>query len=1250
MRKWLGEVESQHTPVKPGNESLGEIVLAAVMTLVAAALAHGIGWCVKKASESIGKMLNRTKKTAVSADKYTPEIIATPTTKYNTALYKLESYWNVRSDEAKKAILNKALGKQHKDLIDKLPTALLKNVESIVAAVLVSRKCEAGRAHNIINSAGFKKNPLEVAMAVESKISLDAIDRWTFAHEKNIHEKMWVEWLALSDRAIEIHDVITSAISDSAALEKKILANASAIEKLNDALDNYETKFEKYFYSNVDGVSIDVDVKYSKRFAGESDEAIRLFKYILSIKNQERIFEIEKHEAKKSRSGVERFNFDGNDELVKAAEGLSNKAAGFVDDYFATMYGIVYTGEVGVEYPYCNGIYELHKASEVIVPRYEELTVILESLFKATETIKTGNEYFNDEESRRVEETMSTEIQNGWIILPEEDQGVMPIVKPGTESLGITLLAVGAAIAAAVSVRKKFIDMKIKHKLKGEVEQYLSKLNSVDRNNQLKAKPFALMSTHRITDIDNLLRNLLKCGETVIGDLKTVSVMGEQGIMKSVRDLNEEMLERIEKNIVHVNSLRDQYHAIDDIPSEITIHEVLTNRAKLGSVLKNIARIEEHFANESTLIDKIDHIKDDLAHTPETANEVFSAALQSYSQFSKVFLSISDDINSHLDHIFKEIDRMFKKPGNESMDNVEPAVVENANNEPVWTESDTHCAWTDFDAYVEEDPKVSLGEDEGCIDLESMATAAKLEIERVGIETLGMSKTAFAACEALQPGIFQRLRYNQLSANPSRTGKTVALECLESAIDTLRTKSTATVQPVSVDPEVNPALENLQLNPITKVIPRTQWIVPGMESIDHQLNSKLFSRLTAAVAYMRASRDYSSKNFKKSGFSDAIFEETGMRINVELDSSDSPNAYVFIPEIDNNNSILQNVFRNFMTNDTLLDLKNAIGRSTVGLIDRATSRVGGAFSNIILKSCITKGLLTSKMFTDEEVAAVMMHECGHVYTFFERLVDTVSMNYAISAVTTRILNTEDKKIRVDLIHEYDAAFGIKVPDADVIAESKSGETIATRLITESVKQRRNAEGDYLYSARGFEFSSDQFCARHGGGRAAVTALDKMLKQFGEVSYHSWIYHVLKQIVMSIVIIAGIGVTVIFNPALLIVIMFILITSRPLEKTYDEPPARFARIRRELIDSLKDQDVPAEYRRRTLDDLATIDHVLSKIEYKRDLLEAIWVYLIPSGRKATAHQELQQTLERLANNDLVIAANKFKLLTEDLKNA
>jgi hypothetical protein len=105
------------------------------------------------------------------------------------------------------------------------------------------------------------------------------------------------------------------------------------------------------------------------------------------------------------------------------------------------------------------------------------------------------------------------------------------------------------------------------------------------------------------------------------------------------------------------------------------------------------------------------------------------------------------------------------------------------------------------------------------------------------------------------------------------------------------------------------------------------------------------------------------------------------------------------------------------------------------------------------------------------------------------------------------------------------------------------------------------------------------------------------------------------------------------------LVLILVCARPLEKIYDDPKERLARIRREMVGELK-LTITDKRRKEIVQDLATLDYLLSKMDDKANILEAIWKYVIPTGRKTVAKKEFQQSIERLANNDLFVSAAKL----------
>jgi Peptidase family M48. len=1235
MSNWIFDEESNAPPVKPGNESLGGVLIAGILALVAGALAHGAVWCLKKIFDKlsgVSKKDNEAMKSAQGFNNDKPRVLFENNM---AAIKKIELSWHQKTKEAKLKYLSALLPKGYDEVLPLISDAILSTVEATISTALLCHHCHLDKVKTIIKSSLFVKNPMEIAIGVNSAIMLDHLYRWHFSPSKSENEKVWKGWQQLNDRAYAIYNDIMSANTPE-EIAKKVLANQSTIEKLENDADTFEGKYEK-IYNNWEGIFIDSDQEYTKRLNSDSQEAVTIISGLLDWKLQHDLVKSEMHYKHISREGVYKLEYDGSDKLAELGESMDSKTNGIIDHLFATLYGIVYVG-ADIAYPYSNTSHELNDANLDLSHRLASMSSIINKMQKV---VRIGVEYFNDT-PEEIESRSTGSVETGWIPTDPEDVSVMPIVKPGTEALG-TIAAIGIVLAGVYHWSKKYKDLKIRHELKAETETSLRALSKIDHNTGLKANKFPLLNRVYLSDLTDIASKMHKLGEAII-DLYSHLVFKASCGYK----LSDDSRRNVESINHELQNIRLRINSLETPNGEFSVHDALQSANGLQVLMKHVAAIQYSFEEFDPQADSDTELASQIEECDADSKTAIGQTLSLYQDYSKLFMQMANDLTTKLQSMFKEIDRLAgkTKPGTEVMTDTTPAVVETAEQEPVWAEQDTSDGWCDFDTHVDPEPAIEMGTDEGVVAADDLQAIAGLESYCDLIQQTGMSRDIYVACESIVPGVLAAINQRHLTQSPSRTGKTVALEALQSHVAAMRTP-----KPTQVATAVSDAVIDVKFAATAYRPSRASWVLPGMESIDHIRNSNLFSRLTAAVRYMRESKDYTVKNFKQSGFNDAIFEETGMRIQVELDPNTSPNAYVYIPEININNSIMQEWTRNWTTNDSLLDLKKALGRTTEALLDRSTSKVGGVLSNLLIKSCITKGLMTAKEFTCEEIAAVMMHECGHVFTFFERMLDIMSMNYAISAVTSRLLNTEDKKLRMNLIHEFDAAFGVTIPDVELLAETKKGETIATVLISETVRNRRNAEGDMIYSQRGFEFSSDQFATRHGAGAHLVTALDKMMRKYGkDSSYSCWAMHIIKQSTIFLLHIPAVIAGLFLVPILSIILIALLIISRPLNKTYDEIPARFARVRREMIDSLKDQTLPAELRRSILSELETVSNIIDKLEYKRDWLEAVWAHIIPSGRKATSSQELQQLLERLGNNDLWITAAKYKLLSEDLKNA
>ncbi len=410
----------------------------------------------------------------------------------------------------------------------------------------------------------------------------------------------------------------------------------------------------------------------------------------------------------------------------------------------------------------------------------------------------------------------------------------------------------------------------------------------------------------------------------------------------------------------------------------------------------------------------------------------------------------------------------------------------------------------------------------------------------------------------------------------------------------------------------------------------------GMEAIDFQ-SVELHQGLTNIIREWRVSKDYNEGNSHAQAISAIISEKTGISTNIEVSQVPVPNAYVEVPQLDKNNPILSRMQRALFNTSDMRKLTKIIGDTVNSTLDFKKGKVYGDLTKLVIPVYITTGILNDSDFIDEEVAAIVCHELGHIWSLFESLVDVVSVNVAAHTVANRLMGLNTPQARVALIMETSKELDVDAKLLETIAEETSKEVIYTHIVSTTLKERRNAEGDETYSYRGFEFSADQYAVRMGGGKYLASALARIEKKaFLGTTYRSWPGHIFLE-VMSVVIKFSLSI---MSPIYGIGFAIYLLVARPMDKIYDDPKERLERIRREMISQLKTDISPAE-RRAIVKDLSAVEDVYSRMSPKTPWLEAVWKYVIPTGRKQQASMEFQQSLERLANNELFVTAAKLE---------
>lgn len=420
------------------------------------------------------------------------------------------------------------------------------------------------------------------------------------------------------------------------------------------------------------------------------------------------------------------------------------------------------------------------------------------------------------------------------------------------------------------------------------------------------------------------------------------------------------------------------------------------------------------------------------------------------------------------------------------------------------------------------------------------------------------------------------------------------------------------------------------------------------ESILFQEEKKFFFELSDTIARLRTKKvlaDASTKKF----FADPALEELAAvikkRTNIKVYFADgaATGPAVYTPTINKNHTFYttdQKELYEFFEHDTEEDIKKlmrSVKRKVVyGEVDLSVGKVHGAFEQMEFKMLMPKDMLLESQFTPEEVAAVMLHETGHIFTFCEFANRTISTNQCISNLI-RVLDKSISSDRRKIIFQK-AGEEMKMTPAEtaLLKEADSNAAITAIVLDHKVEESISEVGYSVYDVNSCEYLADQFATRMGAGRHLVTGLDKIFRMYGATdTWRFW-----GNMISFLWIVAGAIATAGFS--LLIAIPLILLTTNKENEIYDNPHARMQRIKHQIIEQLKDKNLDPKIRESLLEDQEVID-AISKSDYtdSLDIYEKLAWVCKPSFRRAHRMEQLQKQLERFASNSLFVSAAKLR---------
>lgn len=421
----------------------------------------------------------------------------------------------------------------------------------------------------------------------------------------------------------------------------------------------------------------------------------------------------------------------------------------------------------------------------------------------------------------------------------------------------------------------------------------------------------------------------------------------------------------------------------------------------------------------------------------------------------------------------------------------------------------------------------------------------------------------------------------------------------------------------------------------------TTPVVDMLSRIVPQPKSLLYSGLIDLIIELRKPENLGRSKELLQKTSALVYRHSGIHTNIHITTmkeTKAPNAMVVFEPMPTILSYpVLDISKDKESYKKLYD--HMLKEPTYGTIDFQKGRVGGWYSQRPSVIVMTPNLVYGASVTPPMVAAAILHEIGHIFTYFATLHQTLKCAHLSAESTHEVMGTPVPQLKHLLLKKG-------VPDPEVHTQQEAMVKLNKVIIDREFNNFSKAEALNGYDSVSWEQLADDYAARHG----AATGLAEFLVMFPNEEYSRLVTvnrgylggckTAMAMALMSIVPVVAPGSDMIATYAATSIGKKVDTPKHYFgDPNYDHLKDRVRHLKNAIVVFLKDPLLEPEDRELFLSQYDNIVAKLDELQDPSSERSIYWLYLRRDPRlRATLSQ---RQLAQLFHNELYVTANRVK---------